>query len=90
MSRFRGAGEAEKCVRERHLSVTLQRRFQGHLSAPTRGQALSRQEAVMSQINRTPERESGKEHGGIGYVLLWFLGIPIPLLILFALLRGCA
>lgn len=44
----------------------------------------------MSQINNLPERESGKEKGGIGYVLLWFLGVPIPLLILFALLRGCA
>jgi len=32
----------------------------------------------------------GKQKGGIGYVLLWFLGVPIPLLILFALLRGCA
>lgn len=32
----------------------------------------------------------GKQKGGIGYVLLWLLGIPIPLLILFALLRGCA
>lgn len=31
-----------------------------------------------------------KEKGGIGYVLLWFLGIPIPILIIFALLRGCA
>ncbi len=32
----------------------------------------------------------GKQKGGIGYVLMWMLGVPIPLLILFALLRGCA
>ena len=32
----------------------------------------------------------GKQKGGIGYVLLWLMGVPIPLLILFALLRGCA
>ncbi len=33
---------------------------------------------------------SGNQRGGIGYVLMWLLGVPIPLLILFALLRGCA
>lgn len=31
-----------------------------------------------------------KQKGGIGYVVLWLLGVPIPVLILFALLRGCA
>jgi hypothetical protein len=30
------------------------------------------------------------QKGGIGYVLLWLLGVPIPVLILIALLRGCA
>ncbi|HEY8683318.1 MAG TPA: hypothetical protein VIM06_09115 [Rhodanobacter sp.] len=45
----------------------------------------------MSQITKPPElRDAGKQRGGIGYVLLWFLGVPIPLLILIALLRGCA
>lgn len=32
----------------------------------------------------------GKQEGKIGYLLMWLLGIPIPLLILFALLRSCA
>lgn len=27
--------------------------------------------------------------GKIGYILLWALGVPIPLLLLFFLLRGC-
>jgi hypothetical protein len=31
-----------------------------------------------------------RERGGIGYVLLWILGVPLPVLILIALLRGCA
>ena len=31
-----------------------------------------------------------KQRGGIGYVLLWLLGVPIPVLILISLLRGCA
>lgn len=34
--------------------------------------------------------EPGKQKGLIGYVLGWMLGIPIPLLIIFALLRSCA
>jgi hypothetical protein len=32
---------------------------------------------------------AGGQRGAIGYVLLWMLGVPIPLLIIFALLRGC-
>ncbi|HEV7778987.1 MAG TPA: hypothetical protein VGO76_19115 [Luteibacter sp.] len=31
-----------------------------------------------------------KQKGGIGYVLLWLLGVPIPVLILISLLRGCS
>ncbi|WP_199099100.1 hypothetical protein [Dyella sp. ASV21] len=31
-----------------------------------------------------------KQRGGIGYVFLWLLGVPIPVLILISLLRGCA
>lgn len=29
------------------------------------------------------------EEGAIGWILLWLIGIPIPLLLLFFLLRGC-
>lgn len=29
------------------------------------------------------------ERGAIGYILLWLLGIPIPLLLLFFVVRGC-
>ncbi len=29
------------------------------------------------------------EKGAIGWVLLWALGIPVPLLLLFFLVRGC-
>jgi hypothetical protein len=32
-----------------------------------------------------PERERGK----IGWILLWLLGVPIPVLFLLFLLRGC-
>jgi hypothetical protein len=29
------------------------------------------------------------EQGRIGYILLWALGVPIPILLLIYLLRGC-
>jgi len=29
------------------------------------------------------------QQGRIGYILLWLLGVPIPVLFLFYLLRGC-
>ncbi len=39
----------------------------------------------------TPGNAVPKKHkGGIGYVLLWLLGVPIPVLILISLLRGCS
>jgi len=30
-----------------------------------------------------------KEEGKIGWVLLWLLGIPIPILLVLFFLRGC-
>jgi hypothetical protein len=30
-----------------------------------------------------------KEEGAAGYILAWLLGIPIPILLLFFLIRGC-
>ncbi len=30
-----------------------------------------------------------KEEGKIGWVLLWLLGIPIPILLVLYFLRGC-
>jgi hypothetical protein len=44
----------------------------------------------MFVIKRGSEMTAAKQKGGIGYVLLWLLGVPIPVLIVFALLRGCA
>jgi hypothetical protein len=38
---------------------------------------------------RLKERFARKQHGGIGYIFLWLLGVPIPILILISLLRGC-
>jgi hypothetical protein len=35
-------------------------------------------------------RAPGRQKGAMGYVLAWLLGVPIPILILVALLRGCS
>lgn len=31
-----------------------------------------------------------KEKGALGYIFLWLLGIPIPILLVILLLRGCS
>lgn len=33
--------------------------------------------------------EKNQNRGATGYILLWLLGIPIPILLLIFLLRGC-
>jgi len=34
-------------------------------------------------------KERIHEVAAAGYILLWLLGVPIPILLLFFLLRGC-
>jgi hypothetical protein len=34
-------------------------------------------------------KERVKRAGATGYILLWLLGIPLPILLLIFLLRGC-
>jgi hypothetical protein len=37
-----------------------------------------------------PMKRNGKSQAGAtGYILLWLLGIPIPILLLIFFLRGC-
>lgn len=31
-----------------------------------------------------------RQEGKVGYILLWLLGVPIPILFLIYLLRGCS
>ena len=40
--------------------------------------------------NFMPVGYRNKQRGAMGYVLAWLLGVPIPILILVALLRGCS
>jgi hypothetical protein len=39
----------------------------------------------LPNFRNLPQAQEGK----IGYILLWALGVPIPILFLFYLLRGC-
>ena len=39
----------------------------------------------MQRFHEWRERQEGK----IGYILLWLLGVPIPILFVIYLLRGC-
>jgi hypothetical protein len=39
----------------------------------------------MEKLRQLRDRQEGK----MGYILLWALGVPIPVLFLFYLLRGC-
>jgi len=34
--------------------------------------------------------DPNKQKGAMGYVLAWLLGVPIPILIIVGLLRGCS
>ena len=34
--------------------------------------------------------DRSRQQGKIGYVIAWLLGVPIPILIIVALLRGCS
>jgi hypothetical protein len=43
---------------------------------------------IMIQIMK-PTLKTKNESGAIGWALLWLIGIPIPLLLIFFVLRGC-
>jgi hypothetical protein len=45
---------------------------------------------MKNRLNDLRNRWGDKQRGGIGYVFLWLLGVPIPVLILISLLRGCS
>lgn len=46
----------------------------------------------MMRLKRNPREDAGpgKQTGALGYVLAWLLGVPLPILIIVALLRGCS
>lgn len=40
-------------------------------------------------MKTTCRYRKGSESGKVGWILLWLLGIPIPILLILFLLRGC-
>jgi hypothetical protein len=40
---------------------------------------------IMRELKRLVRRQQGKA----GWILLWLLGVPIPILLVLFLLRGC-
>lgn len=56
------------------------------LPTTTNGNYMNRN-ALMKRFfpNGMPSRQEGK----MGYILAWLLGVPIPVLFLIFLLRGC-
>lgn len=61
------------------LATRLPERFQ----SPNGVQGAKR--AMIQRYRNTLKAQSGK----IGYILAWVLGVPIPILIVVYLLRGC-
>lgn len=51
--------------------------------------SLSRLAARPSQLYRRGLALKRQQEGRWGYILAWLLGVPIPILIVIYLLRGC-
>ena len=41
------------------------------------------------KLNELERRLHSAREGAIGWILLWAIGIPVPLLLIFFLIRGC-
>jgi hypothetical protein len=62
-----------------------------HSSAKDSGATLLEAERECRTMSSLMQRMRAKrEEGAIGYILLWALGVPIPILVIIALVRGCA
>jgi hypothetical protein len=43
----------------------------------------------MNRLTRHLDWRVAKQEGKVGWILLWLLGVPIPVLLILFLLRGC-
>jgi hypothetical protein len=43
----------------------------------------------LHSLDRRRELERRRESGRVGWIMLWLLGVPIPILLVLYLLRGC-
>ena len=44
----------------------------------------------MSRLQKIRDDLASKQSGKIGYIVAWALGVPIPILLLVYMLRGCS
>jgi hypothetical protein len=51
--------------------------------------AAERHFICSSSQYRRNEMKGNREAGKIGYIILWFLGVPVSVLLLIALIRSC-
>ncbi len=53
--------------------------------------SLTQPDACATQLGRdwSPRRNRRREEGAVGWGVLWLIGVPIPILIIAFLLRGC-
>jgi hypothetical protein len=49
-------------------------------------QSPERRTAMKNDVSKLIPNQ---QEGAIGYIFLWLVGVPIPLLFIFFLLRGC-
>lgn len=42
---------------------------------------------MLQRLNQSPWMK--RQEGKVGYILAWLVGIPLPILVLVYLLRGC-
>jgi hypothetical protein len=50
---------------------------------------MGRNDESASDGAATKKRRPGRESGAIGWGVLWLIGIPIPVLLFFFVIRGC-
>lgn len=43
----------------------------------------------MQRFNDYLSRQKAKQAGKVGWILLWLIGVPVPILLVLFLLRGC-
>jgi hypothetical protein len=43
----------------------------------------------LRSLDRRRELQRRRESGRVGWIVLWLLGVPIPILLVLYLLRGC-
>jgi hypothetical protein len=87
----RGPREESGSLAAMRIERTSRRKTFGIITAATLGRARWLRRSHDGVVIRKGELMNilKEEKGAIGWILLWLIGIPVPLLILFFLVRGC-